>query len=522
MTALVGRRSWLRRPDVLVGAVVSVVVLGVTFNDPRSGGLMLVIGVAALIVGVIALRNPLVAMLLLLLVTFGAEVVKSVPGDPFLLSVYAVAISSVLALHRGEHRAPRLGIPELLMALYVLWNVGSMVMAHEIPGGDGTWKFIVKGAVIPLLVYMVGRFLFDTERSIRWLLWLVAALTVYSTINAIAQIHGPKFLVYPKVTITETGWVDRAVGVFNQPVVNGVMLVVGFLVLFYLSSDDRYPRWLRVAFIAAAAGAAYGVQLTATRSALAALAAVIVLGALLARGWRRMFVATLLLGVAGVAANFSTLVSSDRGSGGLGSSYEIVDRLNIAATALRAIGENPLFGVGINRFAAYNTDHHIAWSADLPWENGIGNVAHETELGIAAETGLPGLALWLAVVVAIAIALVKAFRRLPENEMLGRRFALIGICCLVIWQLNAVFVDMRLLDFANILPFLFMGVTVGLAERYVRDGVLPGRADPPPPAGGQSVVAGRPTPPGPPPVVPGPPGPRPPGLLPPRTPEPAP
>jgi O-antigen ligase len=484
MTTLTGRGSRLRRPDVLLGLVACVVVFGVTLADPRTGGILLVVGVAALVVGVLALRSPVAAVLLLIVVSFGRETpIKSVPGDALLLAVYAVVISSLLAVRRGELRAPHLGIPELLMALYVLWNVGSMLMGHTLPDGGGTWKFIVKGAVIPLLVYTVGRFVFVSERSVRVLLWTIVALTVYSTINAIGQIHGPKFLVYPKVTITETGWVDRAVGVFNQPVVNGVLLAVGFLVMLYLASDDRLHHWVRIALVVAAVGAVYGVQLTKTRSALLALVAVLLLGALFASRWRRFFVVPLALGAVAALANLNTLTSSDRDAGGLGSSTEIIDRLNIAATTLRAIGSNPVVGVGVNRFAEYNTDHHISWDPALPWTNGYGLVAHETELGIAAEVGIPGLLLWLAVVVAIVIALVKAYRRLPVGQMYGQKFAFLGVGSIVVWELTAVTVDMRLLDFANILPFLLMGVTVGLAERYTRDGVLLGAPGPAQPGG---------------------------------------
>lgn len=473
MTVLTRSVTSLSRRDLLIGLAIGLVALGVTFTNPQKGGMLLVMAAAGVVVAMLALRSPAVAILLLLGCSFGREMVKSLPSDPLLLATYGLMISTALAWRRGryDYRRYRIGIPELLMALYLLWNIGSMILPHEYDGSD-VWRFIVKGTVLPLLLYLVGRFAFDTERSLRALLWVVAGFTVYATINAIAQIHGPSFLVYPKVTITESGWKERAVGVFNQPVVNGILLAVGFLVLFYLAQDPTLRARTKALLYVAAGGAAYAIQLTQTRSALLGLVLVLVFGAVFAKGWRSPFVISLLLGAAAVAVNYKKFFSSDRAAGGVGSGYELIDRLNIAATMIRAINEHPFVGVGLTRFVMYNTDHHVTWAPNLPWDNGYGQVPHETDLGIAAETGVLGTILWWGVLATILIAVGMAFRKLPAGEFFGRKFAILGVAAAVVWVSNETTVDMRLLDFANALPFLLMGVTVGLRERWDQLGRL--------------------------------------------------
>jgi O-antigen ligase len=195
------------------------------------------------------------------------------------------------------------------------------------------------------------------------------------------------------------------------------------------------------------------------------LVVALVIGAVFAKGWRRPFVAFLGLGVAGVIANAPRFFSSDRSSGGIGSSNEIYDRLNIMATSLKAIGEHPFLGVGIGRFRVYNTHEHTTWSPEMDWNRGFGIISHQNELGIAAELGIPGVLLWISVVVGVLWLLWRAVRDLPQDSFLGTPLAVVGGGAMAILVTNALTVDLRILDFASMLPFLLAGMVVGQLER---------------------------------------------------------
>ena len=161
----------------------------------------------------------------------------------------------------------------------------------------------------------------------------------------------------------------------------------------------------------------------------------------------------------------STLLNPDRSEGGFGSPNEIYDRLNAAATALHAIADHPLLGIGVGRFGMYNTYEHQVWSDAVDFSRGQMIIAHENDLGIGAELGLPGLALWLAIVVALAVLLWKA-RRLPGDGVGSGALAPVGLIALAVMMVTGFTVDLRPLEFATALPLLVVGVVVGRLERH--------------------------------------------------------
>ena len=145
----------------------------------------------------------------------------------------------------------------------------------------------------------------------------------------------------------------------------------------------------------------YGIYLTHTRAAWLSGVVVLIIGALIARGYRKGFIVAICLVASMVAVNWSVFTSTDRKAGGVGSMNEVHDRLNANQTALWAFARKPVAGWGIGRFPTVNTYHHQQWSPDVPWIRGYGVVAHETELGILAELGVIGLALWICVLVLV-------------------------------------------------------------------------------------------------------------------------
>ena len=198
-------------------------------------------------------------------------------------------------------------------------------------------------------------------------------------------------------------------GVLNQPVVNGMVLALGFAIAMLMLSRRSEPAWLRYIAVVVAVACGLGIYLTHTRAAWLRGAAVLIIGASLARGYRTGFVAALGAVVSIIAINWSTFTSTDREAGGVASETEVDDRLNTIQTALWAAAQKPLTGWGIGRFPAVNTYHHQQWS-DTPWFRGHGIVAHETEIGIVAELGVIGLALWISILALVAYRLWNAYR----------------------------------------------------------------------------------------------------------------
>lgn len=436
-----------------------------------GAGILAVALVAVAALGAVAV--PVSAVVLLLVAGYLRVLVPvpQLPVEPFALVFAGVVATTVLVVLRDGRSAPRLGRVELAMALYLLWNIGSAVTPHELRAANfgveiSAGRFILLGVVVPSTLYFVGRTILTDATQLLRLFWTVVVLTAVSVAVSVSQMTGgPAWTRFDDSP--DTTWVGRAVGVFNQPVVNGMTLVIGFVVALYLASRAGAPLWQRLCCYLVAGGAVVGVYLTLTRMAWLVLALALVLGACFARGFRAGFV-VVLGAIAGVVAlRWSTFTSADRYSGGVASSNEIYDRLNNAATALWAIGQKPVAGWGIGRFGEVNTYYHQQWSVNVPWRRGLGFGSHENELGIAAELGLVGLALWLAVLVLLAHRLLLAYRAVRTADADQRGMVLVVVISFAVWFGTGLSSDLRYFDFANALVMLMLGAAARLADRGV-------------------------------------------------------
>lgn len=458
---------------------------GLTLAAPDRFGLLVVLTAVAALGVVLGLSHPVLASGYLLLSTFFRLAIPSgtLPVDPFLLAFAGVIAATAVRTIPRWRRPARLRINYLVLAiaLYIAWNVVSMVLPHTYPAGApsdpapfSVSRFVLIGVVMPMCMFLVGRWIFASERGVRVLLWSLTGAAAYSSLVSILQFTVPA-LVWPRYILENTFWPGRAVGVFNQPVVNGLVLIVGFSVATLLMSHPEEPSLLRAVAAAVALASAYGVYLTHTRVVWLAFVLVVVLGAVIAHRFRRGFLVTLAATVLAVALNWSTFTSSDRSAGGVGSVDEVQDRLNTIATSGWAFLQRPVTGWGIGRFAAVNTYHHQQWSPEIPWERGYGIPSHLDALGVLVELGIVGLVLWLAVQVLIYRDLLRATRALPEGTMYGRPLALTALLCLVAQTISGLTVDLRFFDFPNIVVMLLAGAAIGLQQTRTQPAAVEAR-----------------------------------------------
>lgn len=459
----------------LVG--VSLVFLGLASRAPDKFGLLILLAGVGLVAVITGLLSPMVAASYFLVCVFFRLAVPAdlTPVDPFVPAYGGFVLAVGIEWWRHRRALPPIGLIATTIGLYVAWNIGSMLAPHPYPAvfpATGETlplvRFLLIGAIMPLSSILLGAMAFGSRRSIRWLLLVLLAFSAYSALVSILQFYGPSALVWPRYIVEAPGWEGRAVGVFNQPVVNGLVLVLGFLGALLVASHSSESRVLRAGAGGLAVACAVGIYLTHTRSAYLSFAIVVFLGVLLARGWRRGFVVTGALMLLGVASTWSTLVSDDRESGGVGSTNEVFDRLNMIATSLWAVGEKPVLGWGLGRFPAVNTYFHQQWSPAIPWNRGYGYASHFDVLGIAVELGLIGLALWLLMMGVVIVRLLASLRELPPGVH-DQSFGLFALLALLTLLITGLTVDLRFFDFPNIVVMLLVGAVIGRANRRRRE-----------------------------------------------------
>jgi O-antigen ligase len=406
----------------------------------------------------------------------------NLPTDAFKFVLALLIAVTALWMNRTPDRLRSIGAVEAAMALYLLWNIYSMFAPHKYDPGqqiplDSDMKdlafsvpsFIGIGVVVPFVSYLVGRYTFDRTVAVRAALWTILALAAYSAVMSILPFTGPTKFVWPSYIVDNpTEWSGRAVGVFLQPLVNGMVLVLGVAIAMLMASRRSEPALLRLLAFMIAPACLLGLYMTHTRMAQLCGVMVLLIGAVLAKGWRVGFIALLGLLTTFVVVKWSVLISADRQAGGVGSTGEIQDRLNVDKTAFWAAAQKPLTGWGIGRFSAVNTYHHQQWSLDTPWIRGYAAGAHENELAILTELGLIGLVPWMCVLALLAYRLWKAYRILPYGDLCGQPIVVIAIMALAVLICAGFASDLRLYGFPLAAIFLLVGIAVGWADRHTR------------------------------------------------------
>jgi O-antigen ligase len=470
--------AWLAAAAAL--AAIVVVVAAVRLPGAKFGQL-LVLGAVALVLGVMVLGSlPFATIILIIAIGLRPATPHVLPIDTFWIVFAGVVGALVLWMARNPDRPRGMDAIEWAIALYMTWNVYSMISPHEyMATGEATgrietstpvvvWRLIVVEMLLPLVLYRVGRSAFDRAAVVRALLWAILILAAYSAVMSIMQFSGPTELVWPRYMLDPKNWPGRAAGVFRQPVVNGWLLALGLAIAMLLLSRRSEPTWLRWFAFVVAIACGYGIFLTHTRDAWISGVVVLIIGALIARGYRKGFIVAICLVASVVAVNWSVFISSDRKAGGVGSMQEVHDRLNADQTAFWAFDRKPFAGWGIGRFQQVNTYHHQQWAPDVPWIRGYGIVAHSHELGILADVGVIGLALWICVPALTFRRLWTAYRTLPDHDLCGKPLAVTAIMALATLISAGLTVDLRMFDFPNLPIFLLAGITIGWSGRYQR------------------------------------------------------
>jgi O-antigen ligase len=473
--------AWLAAAAGL--AAVVVVVAAVHLPGAKFGQL-LVLGAVALVIGVMVLRSPPFATITLIIAMGLAPATPHVlPLDTFWIVFAGVVGALVLWMDRNPDRPRGMDAIEWAIALYMTWNLYSMISPHEYPAAVVTdvlgshakvvvplvvWRSIVIQMLLPLVLYRVGRSTFDRAAVVRALLWAILFLAAYSAAMSIMQFSGPTELVWPRYIVDERFWDGRAAGVFKNPVVNGWLLALGLAIAMLLLSRRSEPTWRRWSAFVVAIACGYGIYLTHTRAAWICGVVVLIIGALIARGYRKGFIVAICLVASVIAVNWSTFTSSDRKAGGVGEMGEVQDRLNANQTALWAFDRKPFAGWGIGRFSQLNTYHHQQWAPDVPWIHGYGIVSHSHELGILAEVGVIGLALWICVAALTIRRLWTAYRTLPDHDLCGKPLAVTAIMAITTLLCAGFTLDLRLIAFPMLPIFLLAGITIGWSDRYQR------------------------------------------------------
>ena len=343
-----------------------------------------------------------------------------------LVPLYAVVAALALALAwqlvRGDDRARELGPIAWPLAGFVLWT--GLALAWTIDVRKGA---IFLGAfILPFALLSVG-FARLPWRG-RWLTWLWAALVgtalAYAVVGGYQWVRRDVFWNPGVIVGNAYAPFFRVNSVFWDPSIYGRYLAVAILATLTGILLGGVSRWRLVGLFAVVIATWAGLLLSFSQSSFVALASGVVVAAAVVWGRRAvvgLIALALLVGLSSLG--FPSVRHDLVGHGRSGANAITSGRANLVSQGLRIAAHHPLEGVGVGGFKKAYAERTGLRGADPKRA-----ASHTTPVTVAAEEGLPGLALlaWL-VLASLAATLLGLGRGFTSRVSLSVGLVLIAI-----------------------------------------------------------------------------------------------
>ncbi len=377
-----------------------------------------VVGLALLILG----RPWLLALLVIATLPFRIPIQAGGTTSNLLVPLYVVVAAGALAFVFAAVRDPARATAESanpdtrlvtwverLLALYVVLYAVQAIYSNDFEKALQQMVFFYAPFV---LMFALLRQLRWTPRLIRGSLELVAVLAVLFAIVGFVEYATKTIILNPKLVVQNDLHTYFTVNsVFFDPDIFGrflalVMIVLAAALLYARRRSDQLSATAVLAILWA------GLVLTLSRSSLGAL--LLGLGVLAALRWqaRRTLIAAsavIVVGVIAIAVAPKTF-GLNQGLNGASSG-----RAGLISGGLHMFSQRPVWGYGSGSFVAQYRNEHPGTAATL-------SASHTIAVTIAAEQGLIGEVVYVALVLVAMLALVKDARGDPPRVAIAAAF----------------------------------------------------------------------------------------------------
>jgi O-antigen ligase len=378
---------------------------------------------AAVVIGalVVLMRRRADAFPLLAVLALPFRLPVSADGRTvnLLIPLYLVVAAGVLAhllprVLRREEQGPR-GLEWLLLASVVLYAIQALYSADLAKAAENVGFFYVPFALLFVLLRDVR---WTPELLLRCLGVAVALAVVFAGVGFVEYARKSLFLNPKVVAANQYDNYFRVNSLFFDPNIYGRFLA---LVMIALTTVVLWRRNLRDVLAAAAvlAWLLAGLVTSFSQSSIAAL--LLGLAVLAAYRWSvrgTLYVAAVLVALAllVVALAPTSLHFGLKGSGG-STSNATSGRTKLISGGLELLAKRPLQGYGSGSFQKEYESHSKA-----SVENAT-SASHTIPITVAAEQGIVGLALYVALLVVAFLVLFGGAGRSPPRIAIAACFA---------------------------------------------------------------------------------------------------
>lgn len=382
---------------IVAGALLAAIMLGLLAAAAPKVALALALMIPLLALVVVDLAAGLAILVVVgfiaILPTSGYLSVDKVVGLVLVMGWLALAATRPGALRFfGEH-------PQLTWVLvaFLAWNAISISWAIDPATGLGSLiRYLLNILVVPIAYAAV--------RTRRDLALIVGAVVIGAIIAALFALARP-----PDPTLVNDA---RSTGTIGDPNEFAAALLVGLSLGVGLALARGWPLALRAAGVLAVPLSIFGIFLSLSRGGLVGLICVLLAAVAFGGRWRPQAI-VLACGLAILGFVYFTAIAPlparervTMVQGGSG-------RIDLWTVGWRMAEAQPLRGVGVGNFQAASPNFVLRpgtiQRADLIFSDAP-KVAHNSYLEVLAETGVPGLVLFLAIIGACLSCALKAAR----------------------------------------------------------------------------------------------------------------
>ena len=427
-------RDARRRASAMIAALVlaPVLLLSDIWSSPQLRivhrhplyaliGAVLAVIVLLLVARLLTPRPALLAPLAVLALPFRVPIQAGGSTSNLLVPLYLVVAVGALAwaipVLRDEAPPDAAGTEssgwalwlERLLALYIVLYALQSVYS---PDFEKALQQVVFFYIPFALLYRLLRGLRWTPKMIGDCLRLLIVLAILFSAVGFVEYATKTIILNPKLVVANDLHTYFTVNsVFFDPDIFGRFLALSMILIAVLLIYDRAGRE-HVAAVVALAILWAGLVLTLSRSSLGAL--LVGLGVLAALRWRpsRALViaaAVIVLGAGAVAATPRTF-GLNQGINGASSG-----RGGLVTGGLSLFGDRPLWGYGSGSFVTEYRRHHRRTATTL-------SASHTIPVTVAAEQGLIGELVYLALVVCALVCVLRGSRGDPVRSAIAAAF----------------------------------------------------------------------------------------------------
>lgn len=374
--------------------------------------------------------------------------------------VALLGLIAARALHGGFRVSRRPLLDTLLVVFVGLCLVSLSLHGFTVTKADfgKPWSTFLTGYLLPFAGFFCVKYFCSGQADDACLMKWLFGMGVVIAIIALMEGWGLRDYVFPRYIADKTLplHLDRARGPFLNAAFNGQALCIALVAGLMLLPLVRFPVSLfHVALLVLLVPAIY---YTRTRSVYLQLVIIVLAWATVMHTafpkWK-VYALPAFLGFAVLLFSLPRLTSVDRAAGGLAQMEEVNIRFDLVNKSLSLVEEHPFFGVGLGQFRNLGL---------VPPEQV--DRQHNHLIGMAAELGLVGLGVYLAILWTIFQRLFRLFGKLPEQRFYNANFLLWLGVALICDLTSSAFVEPTPHPFADINFFVFAGIVDRLYEAY--------------------------------------------------------